>query len=117
MHPDGAMYHLDADGVSVPYHGSDDDNFDGTEGQELGFMPSSGLTSAQDYVARARYLAGSMSSDADSVVETNSAIQARRTIAKLERATAELREGILGACHARYIKRSVLMQDHQVMVM
>lgn len=97
LQPDGAMYLLDADGALVLYEGDDDDHFDGTDGQELGSMPSSGLTAAQDYVARARYLAGSMNNDADFVMDSSSAVQARRAIAKLERATAELREGILGA--------------------
>lgn len=97
MQPDGAMYHLDADGTLVLHQGDDDDHYDGAEGQELGFMPSHGLASAQDYVARARYLAGTMNSDSDSIMESSSAVQARRAIAKLERATAELREGILGA--------------------
>lgn len=96
MQPDGNMYHLDADGALIPYHGDADDEHDGSEGQELGVMPSSGLTAAQDYVGRARYLAGT-SQETESSTESQSSVEARRAIAKLERATAELRQGILGA--------------------
>ncbi|TFY82597.1 hypothetical protein EWM64_g1407 [Hericium alpestre] len=59
------------------------------EGQELGSMPSNPLTSAQDYVARARYLAGVNDDETEVNLEANSAIEARRAIAKLERATTE----------------------------
>ncbi|KAI0693554.1 FYVE zinc finger-domain-containing protein, partial [Cytidiella melzeri] len=93
--PDGNMYHLDADGTMIPYQDTESQEFDGSEGQELGFMPSSGLSAAQDYVARARYLAGTFN-DAESSLDPRSGIEARRAIAKLERATAELRQGILG---------------------
>ncbi|KAI0091942.1 FYVE-domain-containing protein [Irpex rosettiformis] len=75
MQSDGNMYHLDADGELIPHQDNGNDGYDGCEGQELGVMPSSGLTAAQDYVAR---------------------VEVRRVIAKLERATAELRQGILG---------------------
>lgn len=89
--PDGAMYHL-ADGQLIPYVDHDESEFGGSEGQELSAMPSSSWSS-QDYVARARYLVGTPSlDDADS----NSALDARRMIAKLERATTELRQGLLG---------------------
>ncbi|KIJ70229.1 hypothetical protein HYDPIDRAFT_78867 [Hydnomerulius pinastri MD-312] len=57
-------------------------------------MRSNPLSSAQDYVARARYLVGNQS---ESNGDPLSAIEARRAIAKLERATTELRQGILGA--------------------
>ncbi|KAI0306973.1 hypothetical protein B0F90DRAFT_1813808 [Multifurca ochricompacta] len=49
-----------------------------------------------DYVARARYLAGTQVGDAEDVSQLNSAVESRRAIAKLERATMELRQGILG---------------------
>ena len=94
MQPDGALYLLHTDGFLVPYVEEQDPEFHGAEGQELGSMPSSGLSSAQDYVARARYLAGSQDGDAESIAETD-VVQARRAIAKLERATTELRQGIL----------------------
>lgn len=96
LQPDGAMYHLDTDGVLIPHIESEGSIFGDHEGQELGSMPSHGLSSAQDYVARARYLAGTQYGDAESIVGDPSALEARRAIAKLERATTELRQGILG---------------------
>lgn len=92
--PDGAMYHLALDGSLVPFTEDDQSDFGEDEGQELGTMTSTRLSSAQDYVSRARYLVGTQR---DAVVggETLSAIEARRAIAKLERATTELRQGIL----------------------
>ena len=95
MQPSGSLYSLDADGHLIPYVEETNADYTGAEGQELGSMPSSGLTSAQDYVARARYLAGSPQDDGESDAASDSAIQARRAIAKLERATTELRQGIL----------------------
>lgn len=95
MQPDGALYLLDADGHLIPYVEEQSAEYDGSEGQELGHMPSSGLSSAQDYVARARYLAGTQYGDAEPDAGEGSAVQARRAIAKLERATTELRQGIL----------------------
>ncbi|KAG1892597.1 hypothetical protein F4604DRAFT_1672578 [Suillus subluteus] len=92
--PDGVMYHLALDGSLVPFTQDDQSDFGEGEGQELGTMTSTRLTSAQDYVSRARYLVGTQR---DAVVggETLSAVEARRAIAKLERATTELRQGIL----------------------
>ncbi|KAJ7699954.1 hypothetical protein B0H17DRAFT_1158003 [Mycena rosella] len=90
LEPDGAMYHLDADGTLIPFVDEARNDPDG-EGQELGSMRTTFISAAQDYVARARYLVGTQS---DSSVE--SAVEARRAIAKLERATMELRTGLLG---------------------
>ncbi|KAG2152105.1 hypothetical protein BD769DRAFT_1623744 [Suillus cothurnatus] len=92
--PDGAMYHLALDGSLVPFSEDNQSDFGEGEGQELGTMTSTRLSSAQDYVSRARYLVGTQR---DAVVggETLSAVEARRAIAKLERATTELRQGIL----------------------
>lgn len=99
LEPDGSMYHLDADGTLIPYvdeNRSDfGDDIDGV-GQEMGVMPSSFISGAQDYVARARYLVGTKSRDTDADGGVMSAVDARRAIAKLERATTELRQGILG---------------------
>lgn len=91
---DGAMYHLALDGSLVPFTEDDQSDFGEGEGQELGTMLSTRLSSAQDYVSHARYLVGTQR---DAVVggETLSAVEARRAIAKLERATTELRQGIL----------------------
>ncbi|KAI0796557.1 FYVE-domain-containing protein [Abortiporus biennis] len=94
LQPDGLMYHLDPEGVLIPQQEASQD-FGGDEGQELGAMPSSGLSS-QDYVSRARYLAGTQYGDAESTHATSSALEVRRAIAKLERATSELRQGIFG---------------------
>lgn len=92
LQPDGKMYHFTADGHLVPFMepSVNEDNEEG--GQELSTMPSTGLSSAQDYVARARYHAGN---SAESPMESISAVEARRAIAKLVRATTELRQGIL----------------------
>ncbi|KAJ8464010.1 hypothetical protein ONZ51_g9875 [Trametes cubensis] len=90
LQPDGAMYHL-VEGQLIPYIEHDGSDFGGSDGQEMGAMPSSGLSS-QDYVARARYLVGTPQTDEN---DTGSALEARRMIAKLERATNELRQGIL----------------------
>lgn len=98
LQPDGAFYHLDADGTLIPYTDGVDGFDEHSEGQELGSMPSHGLSSAQDYVARARYLAGSHSqhSEPQTPASEFAPLDARRAIAKLERATTELRQGILG---------------------
>ncbi|EIW82417.1 hypothetical protein CONPUDRAFT_72656 [Coniophora puteana RWD-64-598 SS2] len=95
LQPDGAYYHLAADGTLIPYindHQSEYDDGDG-DGQELRAMPSNMMSSAQDYVARARYLVGN--SRTAEAGENMSAVEVRRAIAKLERATSELRQGIL----------------------
>ena len=99
LQPDGAMYHLGLDGDLIPYveksynnEKSYNDSPD-PDGQELGTMPSTFLASAQDYVSRARYLVGSHLHDWDA--NEGSSIEIRRAIAKLERATTELRQGIL----------------------
>ena len=92
--PDGRYYHWLQDGTMVPFE--DTVGFEDPEGQELSPVPSNPLASAQDYVARARYLAGPQTGDLEPVDQLNSAVEARRAIAKLERATTELRQGILG---------------------
>ncbi|KAF8528769.1 hypothetical protein BU17DRAFT_37329 [Hysterangium stoloniferum] len=93
MQPDGSMYHVTTDGTLVPLQ---DDSYDPDGGQELGVMPQSYLSLTQDYVARARYLAGSpRGTDSDSVNEVVSAADVRQSIAKLERAVLELRTGML----------------------
>jgi len=94
LQPDGKMYHFTADGHLVPFMepSTNEDNEEG--GQELSTMPSTGLSSVQDYVARARYHAGNST---ESPMESVSAVEARRAIAKLVRATTELRQGILSA--------------------
>lgn len=99
MQPDGAFYHLDTDGSLIPHeqerHADDGDG----DGQELGAFQPSRIGSAQDYVARARYLAGTPHPDAETNGTSISATDVRRAIAKLERATTELRQGTLGEQH------------------
>ena len=93
LEPDGAMYHLDLDGCLIPYvEETCNSSPDSGEGQELGAMSSTFLASAQDYVSRARYLVGNLH---DWDTNEDSSIEIRRAIAKLERATTELRQGIL----------------------
>ncbi|KAI9513191.1 hypothetical protein F5148DRAFT_279685 [Russula earlei] len=93
--PDGEYHHWLHDGTMVPFEDTIN-SLEDTDGQELSVVPSNPLASAQDYVARARYLAGSQIGDSEIVDQLNSAIEARRAIAKLERATTELRQGLLG---------------------
>lgn len=87
------MYHLSEDGALIPFITEDQYHTGGFDGQELGSMPASMLASAHDYVARARYLAGTPHPDSNG---GNTALEVRRAILKLERATTELRQGILG---------------------
>jgi hypothetical protein len=91
LQPDGKMYHFTTDGHLIPFMEPPATEDNEESGQELSTMPSTGLSSAQDYVARARYHAGN---SAETPVESVSAAEARRAIAKLERATTELRQGI-----------------------
>jgi hypothetical protein len=87
------MYHLDLDGCLIPYVEKNYGNSpDPGEGQELGTMSSTFLAFAQDYVSRARYLVGNLH---DWDENEGTSIEIRRAIAKLERATTELRQGIL----------------------
>ncbi|TFK43397.1 hypothetical protein BDQ12DRAFT_695591 [Crucibulum laeve] len=112
LEPDGALYHLDEEGALIPYVENNHSDFDDGEGQELGTMISTILSSAQDYVARARYLVGNQSQD-DGSEASISAVDARRAIAKLERATTELRQGILGDDDAeRKIQAEVLLNAY-----
>lgn len=90
---DGSMYQLDARGTLVPYKDTHSHRMD-EEGQELGTMPSTPWSSAQDYVARSKYLIGSQLHSPAQVTPLTT-VEARRAIHKLERATTELRQGIL----------------------
>ncbi|EMD40637.1 hypothetical protein CERSUDRAFT_43468 [Gelatoporia subvermispora B] len=93
MEPDGSLYQLAEDGALIPYVPSDDGEFSDTEGQEMGAVRSG--FSGQDYVARARYLAGTPYPEGEESNSGNSALELRRTIIKLERSTNELRQGVL----------------------
>lgn len=92
--PDGNHYHWLQDGTMVPFEDTVH-SLDNSGGQELAAVPSSPLGS-QDYVARARYLAGPQVGNPETVDQLSSAVEARRAIAKLERATMELGQSILG---------------------
>ncbi|KAG5637455.1 hypothetical protein H0H81_004472 [Sphagnurus paluster] len=95
LEPDGSMYHLDADGSLIPFVEENTNEIGDGEGQELGSMPTTFLSSAQDYVARSRYLVGTQAQHQDVTGTSLSPVETRRAIAKLERATMELRQGIL----------------------
>ncbi|TFK29361.1 hypothetical protein FA15DRAFT_632372 [Coprinopsis marcescibilis] len=92
LEPDGAMYYLDSDGALIPYTEEPRER-NLSESQELELVISNPISSSRDYVARARYLVGSQIQYSDTAGD--SSIDVRRSIAKLERATTELREGIL----------------------
>lgn len=91
LQSDGSMYLLDPDGNLIPFLADNDNSSD--DGQELGALPESLLAKNKDYVSRARYLVGALPSDTNSPL---SPVDTRRAIAKLERGTTELRQGILG---------------------
>ena len=95
LQPDGKMYHTDGEGNLIPYVDDENDFGGDGDGQEMAPMQSSSMSSTQDYVGRARYLVGMQSRDSD--LSAMSAVDTRRAIAKLERATTELRAGILGS--------------------
>lgn len=104
LQADGNRYYLGTDGTLIP---AEDNNFVGSfegEGQEMGTFTSTG---GQDYVSRARYLAGTQRKGSLSVGlldnngagvngEAISAADLKRAIGRLERATVELRAGVLG---------------------
>lgn len=92
LQPDGAMYQIDTVGELVPY--VQDVALDPEGGQEMG---SPYLHFTEDYVARARYLIGNLPEN--NTASRNGAVsgnELRKSIAKLQRATLELREGMLG---------------------
>lgn len=101
LQPDGRMYHMDGEGNFIPYSDETHSDFGDGEGQEMAPMHSN-LSATQDYVGRARYLVGMQSRDADP--STMSAIDSRRAIAKLERATTELQQGIQSSCCTGFLK-------------
>ena len=90
LQPDGNLYALSESGALVSVQPNRED---GDGGQELGAMPASFLSRSKDYVARARYLAGS-STERD---VSSTPADVRRGIAKLERAVLELRTGMLSS--------------------
>ncbi|KIK65388.1 hypothetical protein GYMLUDRAFT_38844 [Collybiopsis luxurians FD-317 M1] len=97
LFPDGGMYLIDPNGNLIRYTENSDsrlsDSTSPEEGQELSAMSATFFSGSQDYVGRARYLVGSNDTSTNGIL---SAVDARRAIAKLERATMELRLGIPG---------------------
>lgn len=110
--PDGEYHHWLNDGTMVPFEDAVN-SFGESEGQELSAVPSNPLSAAQDYVARARYLAGPQVGNSEAHDQLNSAVEARRAIANLERATTELRMGILGTHQSSYFFRFGLKRPVQ----
>ncbi|KAG8872576.1 hypothetical protein FRB97_007499 [Tulasnella sp. 331] len=99
MQPDGHMYHLSEDAIWVPVQDAPiSPTADGSDaGQELGSMPTTFLSVSKDYVARARYLAGSPQTESTEPATSQlNGADARRAINKLERAVTELRSGMFG---------------------
>lgn len=112
LEPDGSMYYLDSDGTLIPYTEEPRDRIT-SEGQELESFAPSSSSSRRDYVARARYLVGNQSQTSEAGAAGASAMEVRRAIAKLERATMELREGILEDDDAeRKIQAEVLLNAY-----
>lgn len=93
LQPDGNFYYITENGEFV-LHVEDTTGDEEDNGQELVSFSKLPKSLAQDYVSRARYLVGNQSPEAEG--ESLSALEARRMIAKLERATTELRQGIGG---------------------
>ncbi|KAF7301382.1 Ankyrin unc44 [Mycena indigotica] len=106
LEPDGAMYHLDEEGSLIPFV---DDAFSDGDGREMDSVRAIRMfTPTQDYVARARYLVGTQPDP-----NPDSSIEARRAIAKLERATTELRTGMLSDQDAeRKLQAEVLLNAY-----
>ncbi|KDQ64735.1 hypothetical protein JAAARDRAFT_236610 [Jaapia argillacea MUCL 33604] len=119
LEPDGSMYHMAPDGTLIPAEivGDDGDSGFGEEGRELGAMPSSVLSAAGDYVGRARYLAGELQDEGEDGGVGGSgagtALEVRRAIAKLERATTELRQGVMGDTNLeRKVQAEILLDAY-----
>lgn len=102
--PDGNMYQISGDGTLVPHISDEETEYDDSDGHEMASMPVSNLSMSQDYVARSRYLAGT---PADGIVNGDnvSFVDARRAIAKLERAVMELRMGMLGKSKDKLVEK------------
>lgn len=94
--PDGNMYQICGDGAMIPYVNEEGNEFTDSDGHEMAAMPVSNLSMSQDYVSRSRYVAGAPSPDTATNGASQSAVDTRRAIAKLERAVMELRMGMLG---------------------
>jgi hypothetical protein len=100
MESDGSLYSLTNDGSLVPHvdqnptqNSPSQENENGAELSSIP-LPSPFLSQSQDYVSRAKYLAGGHLTMEDSSNSVGPA-QVRRSIAKLERAVSELRVGLL----------------------
>ncbi|KAI0033769.1 FYVE zinc finger-domain-containing protein, partial [Vararia minispora EC-137] len=92
--PDGGLYHWLSDGTLIPFEETINDFADADGAQELSSI-SMTITAEQDYISHARYLAGEQS-EAVTATDQSTVVDVRRAIAKLERATTELRQGLTG---------------------
>jgi len=112
LEPDGGRYYLSTDGELILAHGHEDmiaaggvGSYGSDGGQEMGVMNTGFGAHSQDYVSRARYLAGTQRG-----VETlsnhaegdSSRADLKRSIGRLERAVLELRSGMLGTTNPFY---------------
>jgi len=116
LEPDGGRYYLSTDGELILAHGHEATtvgnggvgsygSYGSDGGQEMGSMNTGFGAHSQDYVSRARYLAGSQrGTDAlSNGAEGNlSRADLKRSIGRLERAVLELRSGILGTVNPFY---------------
>jgi len=113
LEPDGEKYYLSTDGELVLAHGHEDiilggggvGSYGSDGGQEMGVINTGFGAHSQDYVSRARYLAGTQwGADAlSNYAEGNlSRADLKRSIGRLERAVLELRSGILGTVNPFY---------------
>jgi hypothetical protein len=99
MESDGSLYSLTNEGTLVPHIDLNPEQNSPQveeEGAELSSipLPSPLLSQSQDYVSRAKYLAGGHLTIEDGTTNASPAT-VRRSIAKLERAVSELRIGVL----------------------
>ncbi|KAF8314700.1 hypothetical protein DL93DRAFT_2097093 [Clavulina sp. PMI_390] len=102
LEPDGQLYSLAESGELIPYIAPAFDDASESGGVELSSASMNVLSKHSDYVARARYLAGSKDSNRNGgggspYVDPQSLAPAdlKRNINKLSRAVSELRLGIL----------------------
>lgn len=98
LQPDGFRYFLGAEGSLIPAH---EEQYE--QDREMGVVNARG----QDYVSRARYLAGTQRQGSTSIglieiegtganEDVVSVADLKRAIGRLDRATLELRAGMLG---------------------
>lgn len=120
LEPNGGGYYLGTDGELILAHwhegtvvgGSGVGSYGSDGGQEMGVMNTGFGAHSQDYVSRARYLAGTQRSTdalANDAGGNLSRADLKRSIGRLERAVLELRSGILGTInlYSKYIHSDI----------